>query len=384
MLEYLQNSDNQDVELWPAVLGVCCKTYADLVSSTMTITAMTHSDDLLARLDDLESPGLTMTDRHKGELETALLDLVAYGKARMTEYRSVNARTLRALRGVTKAAQGWGFHACIADNYALKFVTGPKKVTSGDWKDVSDRNYYHQVMLVEDSTQTITKGQVSSEYNFKPTHHCYVLKTTSSSYPGSHHWVDHLWVHADTMDVDHVRNVLDGFTPAFSGISASGQDDAGASVFAGTGAGTGAPGSITKFRLGSKDNFNTADLVRENWWPQTKGAVTSISAVTAPVSPSGDPDAAALPAGWGDTLIYASMKDSNEIYLNFGNTGPLRPRLPRLGCLHECRGGPGVPVVRSSRTASPWSRTRRSWPTSRAPDRPRAGSASPPSVTTAG
>ena len=42
VLEYLEAPENQDVALWPTVLGICCKTYSDLVSTTMTITAMVN------------------------------------------------------------------------------------------------------------------------------------------------------------------------------------------------------------------------------------------------------------------------------------------------------------------------------------------------------
>lgn len=332
VLEYLQEPANHDDALWPAVLGICCKTYADLVSTTMTITAMTRSDDLAARMA-LVSPtsrsALSREDKH--DLERDLVLLIAYGKARMREYQAVNARMLRALKGVTTVAQAWGFHACIADNYALKFASGPKKVKAGSWNDASDRNYYHRLMLVQDATQTITGGQVSSEYNFKPVHHAFVLKTTSSSYPGSHHWVDHLWVHSDTLDVDRYRNVLDGFSPAFTDIWACGQTDKGLDVFAGTAEGAGAPGSVTKFVLGAEDGYNKADLVRVDWWPQTKWAVGSIAAVSGPVAPLGDPDAAAIPTGWGDTMLYASMRDSTQIYLNTGNKDYYLPGVPGWG-----------------------------------------------------
>ncbi len=331
VLEYLQGPDNQDNALWPAVLGVCCKTYSDLVSTTMTITAMTNTDDLLARLDDVAPGTSKLSEEDRGAAERQLLGLVAYANVRSREYRSCNARMLRALAGIKSVAQGWGLYACIAGNYALKFVSGPKKVKDGSWNDVSDRNYYHRLMLIADATQTITNGQVSSEYNFKPAHHCFVLKSTSSDYPGSNHWVDHLWAHSDTLAVDNARLVLGGFTPAFTDIWASGQTDKGLDVYAGTAEGTGAPGSVTRFLLGAKDGFNSADLERVNWWPQTKWAVGSIGAVTAPVSPLGDPDAAAIPPSWGETMLYVSTRDSTDIYLNVGNTDHYIPGVPGWG-----------------------------------------------------
>lgn len=116
-------------------------------------------------------------------------------------------------------------------------------------------------------------------------------------------------------------------------------------MFAGTAQGTGAPGSVTKFVLGAKDGFNSALLERVNWWPQTQWAVTSIGAVTGPVSPLGGPDTASIPPSWGETLIYASMRDSTQIYLNFGNKDFYIPGA-WLGTLHRHHGGSELPVVR--------------------------------------
>ena len=157
VLEYLQAPENQDVALWPTVLGICCKTYSDLVTSTMTITAMANTDDMLARLrevgprapEGVVPPGKTpLARRDKHELELRLLKIIAYAKARKLEYESCNARMLKALRGLTVPARQWGLHGCIATNYALKFTSGPKRVKTGDWNDVSDRNYYHQLTLI--------------------------------------------------------------------------------------------------------------------------------------------------------------------------------------------------------------------------------------------
>ena len=74
-----------------------------------------------------------------------------------------------------------------------------------------------------------------------------MLKSTGSRYPGSNHWVDHLWVHADTLAVDNVRHVLNNFAPAFTDVWAAGETDKGLDVFAGTAEGTGAPGSVTSW-----------------------------------------------------------------------------------------------------------------------------------------
>jgi hypothetical protein len=320
VLEYLQQPEKQDQALWPTVLGVCCKTYSDLVSSTMMITAMTHSDDLDARLAEITAksvgdlpPGLAQ------ELTLKLHDLKAYGQARKVEYESCNAHMLSAIEDLAGVAKRWGLHACIADNFALKFLTGPAKVKGGSWTDVSDRNYYHRLVVAPDRSTVIVKGQVSAQFNFKPAYHCFVLKSTSAAYPGSKHWVDHLWVHADTATVDNVSMVLEDFPTPFTDISVAGQTDKGLDVYAGTAEGTGAPGSVTGWGLSAKNGFNNNPLERVDWWPQTTSAVGSIAAVTAPVAALGDPDGKALPPGWADRLVYASMRDSTQIYVNFGN-----------------------------------------------------------------
>lgn len=332
VLEYLEAPENQDVALWPTVLGICCKTYSDLVSTTMTISAMANTDDMLARLNDVapdSAGGLSPQDRRS--LEKRLLDLIAYAAARKLEYESCNARMLEALKGLAGAAQRWGLYGCIAPNHALKFASGPKNVKNGSWTDVSDRNYYHQLMVIPEAATTIRRGQVSSQFNFKPAYHCFVLKSTSSRYPGSSHWVDHLWVHADTMVVDNVRDVVNNFAPAFTDVWAAGETDKGLDVFAGTAEGTGAPGSVMSWGLDARDGYNTAPLERVNWWPQTKSAVTTIRAVTGPVSSLGDPDEAAIPPGGAEPMIYASMRDSTEIYLNTANQDHYVPGPPGWG-----------------------------------------------------
>jgi hypothetical protein len=332
VLQYLKSPEKQDVALWPTVLGVFCKTYSDLVSTTMTITAMANTDDMRARLDDVDpaTSRLTETDRHA--LENSLLDILAYAGARQEEYESCNELVLGTLNALKTPAQRWGLHGSIWKNYALKFVSGPKNVKVGDWKDVSDRNYYHQLMLIPDAATTITKGQVSAQFNFKPAYHCFVLKSTGTQYPGSSHWVDHLWVRSETRDVDNARDVLNGFKPAFTDIWAAGETDKGLEVYAGTAEGTGAPGSVMSWTLDSKDGYNNTSLLdRVNWWPQTRSAVGSIRTVTAPVALSDDPDHAAIPPGWPDRILYASMRGSTDIYVNTGNKDYYIPGPPGWG-----------------------------------------------------
>lgn len=195
MLEYLEAPENQDVALWPTVLGICCKTFSDVVSSTMMMTAMANTDDMLARLNDVDPANPNaLKGPDRTNMEGLLIDILAYAGARKLEYEACNARMLQALKGLTTVAQRWGFYGCISDNDALKFLSGPKNVKSGGWNDVSDRNYYHDLVLFADPGKTITQGQVSTQYDFKPAHHCFALKSTSFDYPGSSHWVDHLWV----------------------------------------------------------------------------------------------------------------------------------------------------------------------------------------------
>ena len=329
VLEYLEASENQDVALWPTVLGICCKTYSDMLTSTMTITAMANTDDMQARLNEVgpDAPAavlprgktpLSSADKH--DLERDLLKIIAFSKARKLEYESCNARMLEALKGIVAVAQRWGLYGCVATNYALKFVSGPKKVRSGDWNDVSDRNYYHQLTVIPEAGTTIRQGQVSSQFNFKPAYHCLVLKSTSGQYPGSNHWVDHLWVHSDTLKIDNYRDVLNNFNPPFTDIHAAEETEKGLDVVAGTAEGTGAPGSVTAWNLDPKDGYNNTELLeRVNWWPQTRSAVGTIRAVPSPVSSLDDPDQAGIPVTGGGRVLYASMRGSTDIYVNTAN-----------------------------------------------------------------
>jgi hypothetical protein len=352
VLEYLEAPDNQDVALWPTVLGICCKTYSDLVSTTMTITAMVNTDDMVARLKDVAPDSTSgLSPEARRSLEKRLLELIAYAKARKLEYESCNARMLEALTALAPAAQRWGLYGCIASNYALKFVSGPKNVKNGDWNDVSDRNYYHQLMVIPDAATTIRRGQVSSQFNFKPAYHCFVLKSTGSWYPGSNHWVDHLWVHADTMAVDNPRDVLNNFAPAFTDIWAAGETDKGLDVVAGTAEGTGAPGSVMSWGLDAKDGYNTAPLERVNSWPQTKSAVGTIRAVTVPCRRSviRTRRRSRRRRGADDLRVDARLHRNLRQH---GQSGPLRARPRRMGTVHRCHGRPELPVALPSKISS--------------------------------
>lgn len=318
VLEYLKDARNQNVALWPTVLGVWCKTYSDMASTLTAVTVVIHSDDMSARMHDVDKRFTTLDKDDAHTLETALIKLKSLLAERRVEYDACNKIVLRALKVLMGVAQRWGLYGITATNYALRFVSGPQNVKSGRWTDVSDRNYYHQLMLVPDAAMTIRDGQVSEEFNFKPEHHCFVLKSTSSEYPGSSHWVDHLWVHADTGSIDGTSQVLDNFTPPFTDIWADGQTDKGLDVFAGTAEGTGAPGSVMAWTMPAKDNY-TAPLERVNWWPQTKSAVGTIRAVASPISSLGDPDEAAVPPFGADRMLYASMLDSTDVYVNTGD-----------------------------------------------------------------
>jgi hypothetical protein len=323
VLEYLANSANQDVALWPTVLGIYCKTYSDLVTSTMTITAMANTDDMRARLQDVD-PDITsnLSPQDRRDLEKKMLRIQAYAAARKVEYESCNARVLETLKKLTGAAQRWGLYAHVGTTHGLYVTSGPKKVKDGGWTGLSDANYYHRLIIYADAAATIHTGQASSQFNFKPDYHCFVLKSTSDKYPGSHHWVDHMWVNASTMAVNKSRNVLDNFDPPFADVCAVAETDKKLTVFAGIGA---PRNSVIGWSLNAKDGYNTAKLESENWWPPTKAPVTTIRVVVGPVSSIDDPDVEAIPPGWRTEILYASMHGTTDIYVNTNNQGHYIP-----------------------------------------------------------
>ena len=319
VLEYLKDPKNQDVPLWPTVLGIYCKTYSDLVTSTMTITAMTNTDDMQARLNDVAPDSTSkLSDKDRHSLEKKLVLIQAYGDARQREYESCNQIALEGLKSLTSVARQWGLYAHVGTKHNMYVARGPKNIRDGDWTTFSDSNYYHRFTLFAGAGATIRDGQASSEFNFKPDYHCFVLKSNSSSYPGSHHFVDHMWVNADKLSLTGQRNILDNFNPAFTDICAGGETDKDLSVFGGVAA---APGSVVAWKLDAKDNYNTARLESGNWWPGTKAPVTTARVAVAPVPPAGDPDGAGIPAGWKGWILYGSMRGSTEVYVNESNRG---------------------------------------------------------------
>lgn len=321
-VEYLRAPENQDVPLWPAVLGVCCKAYSDMLTSTMTIITMANTDDMLARLRDCAPDSTsTLSAEDRRTLEKKLVRIIAYSEARKVEYASCNRLMLSKLKGLVGVAQRWGLYAHIGIRNSLYIASGPRRVKDGDWKDLSDRNYYHRLTFFVGSDAAIDGSQSSPDFNFTPSYHCLVLKSNSSTYDRQPTWVDHLWVSADKLSVTNYRNVLANFTPAPVDVDVAGEDAQGLHIYGGTAEGTGAPGSITAWHIDRKDNYTTAPMVRDNWWPQIKGAVTAVCAVHAPVSPADDPDGADIQTGWSGEILYASMRDSSEVYVNEGNQG---------------------------------------------------------------
>jgi hypothetical protein len=174
-------------------------------------------------------------------------------------------------------------------------------------------------MLLPDAATTIRDGHVSSQFNFKPDYHCLVLKSTGNAYPGSHHWVDHLWLNTEKMVVTDARDILDNFTPAFTDIWAAGENKEGLDIFAGTAEVSGAPGSVTRWGLAARDGYNTAPLERVNWWPSTTSAVGTVRAVLDPVPALADPDEAAIAPHAKKWILYASMRESTQVYVNKAN-----------------------------------------------------------------
>jgi hypothetical protein len=223
------------------------------------------------------------TDR---DLEKKLLQIKAYAGARKKEYPSCNERMLRALKKMTRAAQWWGLYARIGTNYSLKCTSGPKNVKSASCTDLSDINYYHGFMLFADAAATISDGQVSSQFNFKPDYHCLVLKSTGPAYPGSHHWVDHLWLNTDRMAITSDRNMLDNFTPAFTDIWVAGENGKGLDIFAGTAAhaaGPNVPVAVSDVHRTVKAHAGRSYEIADEWTIQT--APYEIDPVQGRVSP---------------------------------------------------------------------------------------------------
>ena len=314
VINYLKNEVNQDVAKWPEVLGVCCQTYSDLVSATMTIPLIAYNDDIRKRLLEVDpSPSNTesaLTTEDRRILETSLLQLQAYADVRKEEYESCNATMLESLKAITPAARDRGLYVHLGDSNYLYGATGRKEMRDGAWKrlDVSGGNLKTRVSI------TVPKGAVGS---LKPRYDLFVCKAwIGGTLEVTHSWLDTFMNATDENKISDQKFddiwALPAPPPRKEGMSF---------VYAAHhGAGN---GSVQLLELDGKS------LVHGNWWPSTKSGVMTVRAVThPPFTLADDPDKGGLPPGSGllggvdhyNSIIYGALHASPEIYVDQSNT----------------------------------------------------------------
>jgi hypothetical protein len=316
VINYLKNEVNQDVAKWPEVLGVCCQTYSDLVSATMTIPLLAYNADMRQRLHDVDPANTkgTLSEADKRELETSLLKLQAYADVRKKEYASCNATMLGALKAITPAARDRGLYVHLGDNNYLYGATGRKGMRDGAWKKlgVSGGNLSTRVSI------SVPKDAAGS---LRPQYHLFVCK----AWIGGTLELTHAWLDTSMNARDEVKISGERFEDVWSLPAPKEQrkprGEGASFVYAAHD--HGGTGSVQLFEL---DGIN---LTPGGWQPATKAAVTTVRAVThPPFTLADDPDKGGLPPGSAllggvdhyNSIVYGALRSSPEIYLDQSNT----------------------------------------------------------------
>ena len=315
VISYLKNDANQGVAKWPEVLGVCCQTYSDLVSATMTIPLLAYNDDMRQRLADVDPSNTksALSSEDRRILETSLLNLQAYTDVRKKEYTSCNATMLGSLKALTPAARDRGLYFLRADDNYLYGATGRKQMRDGAWRrlGVSGGN------LQDRASVTVPKDAAGS---LRPRYHLFVCK----AWLGGTLEVTHAWLDPSLNTTDEVNVFNQRFDDVWSLPAPKDKKPRGEGAsFVYAAHDGGGSGSVQLFEL---DGNN---LTPGNWQPATKSGVTTVRAVThPPFTLADDPDEGGLPPGsllmggvdHYNSIVYGALHSSPDIYLDQSNT----------------------------------------------------------------
>lgn len=150
IMSWLKSPEAQDLDRWPEVLGVWCKSYTDFVTSTQTVVMFAHSSELW---DKARNAGPTVTEKLNN-----LLSLVA---ARQDEYAACHTQAFQDLQKITPVARNRGLFF-ILDGNDVFVGTGKAVIAKSKWNHVYGNT---RRMSLAQSKLDILQGNLNPTYD---------------------------------------------------------------------------------------------------------------------------------------------------------------------------------------------------------------------------
>jgi hypothetical protein len=313
VMEWLKRSDRQDLDKWPEVLGVWCKSYNDLVTSTMTVALIGHSDQLQLRLQEVESPDLKIPSDIKGSVRNTILAVKGYANARQIEYAACNATALSFLREIAPTAR----------NRGVFFILNGGEVNAGSGESVIKRDEWHNVygytrrMAVTLAKQDVTAGSLNPQYHFWNLGAQHYRPVPAGTYDDASHarlTFNKLTTGGASSDSTALRDKASELSDVWSIPDPTSKN--GAYIYYSDGPGM--PNGVQLYKLDDDKKFD-----RVNWWPNTTSPLARVRVITpAPVRLVDDPDKDAMAAAiwkgvdFSQSIVYGAMSGSSEIYVD--------------------------------------------------------------------
>jgi hypothetical protein len=302
------------------VLGVWCKSYTDLVTSTMTIALLGHSSELRKRMNEVDANNaeVKLTDTEKASVRKDLRSLVSYADARQLEYASCNTTALGFLTQVIPVVRNRGLFFMLngGEVYA---GTGQQVIKQDQWNHFFG---YTRRMSVTIAKEDVVAGKLNPLYHF--------WNLTAPHYrpspPGTIDDVYHARLESQKLakpsgSAVTGATVIRGNASEFSDIWSipNPQDAKGSYIYCSDGEGQ--PPGLQLYKVDENNK-----LERVNWWPPTKAPLLQVRVITPPTQTlPDDPDKDAMPqqllAGvdHDSSIIYGTLRSSSDIYVDRSN-----------------------------------------------------------------
>ena len=135
---WLVNPDRQDLDKWPEVLSVWCKSYSDLMTANLTFYGIAGSADLQKRMKEVkaviaDSP-LSELERH--DVRTLLISIKSLDEARRDQWSKCNNTALTFLKGITPVARKRGLFVVAYSDAYMYVGTGTKIIQEDKFKGI--------------------------------------------------------------------------------------------------------------------------------------------------------------------------------------------------------------------------------------------------------